>query len=300
MVVIETNLPIGEKRRGKVRDIYDLGDYLLLVSTDRISAFDVVLPTPIPCKGMVLNLMSKFWFDFFSKDVSSHLISSYASQIVWQFPELREYEDVLRYRAMLVKKCKVLPVECIVRGYITGSGWKSYLNSGMVSGIKLPEGLRESERLEEPIFTPTTKVDVGHDEEISFDEVVEMIGKDLAVKIRNLSIKLYIKARDFAKTRGVIIADTKFEFGISENGDVCLIDEVLTPDSSRFWFADSYEVGYPQKSYDKQFVRDYLNSLNWDKTYPGPVLPDEVVVKTSERYRNIYRTIIGEVCPCDI
>ncbi len=295
MEVIETNLPIGKLRRGKVRDVYDLGQYLLLVATDRISAFDVILPTAIPEKGVILTMMSRFWFDFFSRDVNHHLISSYASTIAWMFPELKEYEKELTGRVMLVKKCKVLPIECIVRGYITGSGWKSYLRDGVVSGVRLPEGLRESEKLEQPIFTPTTKAKVGHDQEISFDEVKDILGDPVAEQVRQLSIKLYCKARDYAESRGIIIADTKFEFGIDEDGQLCLVDEVLTPDSSRFWYKKDYKMGQSQKSFDKQFVRDYLNSLDWDKTPPGPKLPKDIVENTRKRYLEIYQRLIGEL-----
>ncbi len=294
MAVKETNFGVGVLRRGKVRDVYDLGEHLLLVATDRISAFDVILPTPIPDKGKILTMMSRFWFDFFSQDVRHHLVTSYASTIVWMYPELKDYEDVLRHRSMLVKKYKVLPVECIVRGYITGSGWKSYQKTGMVSGIKLPEGLKESQRLDPPLFTPTTKAQEGHDQEISFDDVVSMIGKELAETVRDLSIRLYSKSRDYAMSRGIIIADTKFEFGVDEQGNVYLVDEVLTPDSSRFWYAQDYQEGRPQQSFDKQFVRDYLNSLDWDKTPPGPELPEEIVENTRKRYLQIYSHLTGE------
>ncbi len=294
MVIKKTDFKVGAVRRGKVRDIYDLGDCLLLVATDRISAFDVILPTPIPDKGKILTMMSRFWFEFFSRDVRHHLISSYASTIVWMYPSLKEYEDVLKHRAMLVRKCKILPIECIVRGYLTGSGWRSYCRSGSISGIKLPAGLKESARLDPPLFTPTTKAEQGHDQEITFETVVEMLGRNLSEKIRDLSINLYLKARDYALSRGIIIADTKFEFGIDEEGEICLVDEVLTPDSSRFWYAQDYEEGRPQESFDKQFVRDYLNSLNWDKTPPGPELPEEVVENTRKRYIQIYTQLTGE------
>ncbi len=297
MVVMETDYRVGVKRQGKVRDVYDLGDYLLLVATDRISAFDVVMPTPIPDKGRILTAMSRFWFEFFSADVRHHLESSYAPVIVWRFPELKEVEGELSGRVMLVRKYRVLEIECIVRGYITGSGWKSYKETGMVSGIKLPEGLKESQRLDEPIFTPTTKAKVGHDQEISFDDVREMVGDALADKLKRLSIDLYSKAREYAESRGIIIADTKFEFGVDEEGELVLVDEVLTPDSSRFWYMDDYEEGRSQKSFDKQFVRDYLNSLNWDKTPPGPVLPDEIVENTRLRYLEIFQRLTGESLP---
>ena len=268
-------------RRGKVRDVYDLGDSLLVISTDRISCFDVILPTPIPEKGEVLTEISKFWFDFTSDIVENHLITS----DVEQYPGmLLEYKDILSGRSMLVKKAKPLPVECIVRGYLSGSGWKDYKNSGSVCGIKLPEGFKESDKLPEVIFTPSTKADVGHDENVSQDYVEKQIGKDIADKIKQLSIDVYTKARDYAEKRGIIIADTKFEFGIADD-KIILIDEVLTPDSSRFWPKDQYKTGQSQPSFDKQFVRDYLETLDWDKTPPGPVLPDEIVSKTTEKYR---------------
>ena len=297
MLVVDTNFNIGARRRGKVRDVYDLGDYLLLVATDRISAFDVVLPTPVPDKGRILTAMSRFWFEFFSGDVKHHLESSFAPVIVWRFPQLKDAEQELSGRAMLVKKYKVLEIECIVRGYITGSGWKSYKKTGMVSGLRLLEGLRESQRLEEPIFTPTTKAQVGHDEEISFDDVVSMIGKDMAERLKEKSIALYSRAREYAESRGIIIADTKFEFGVDEDGELVLVDEVLTPDSSRFWYMDEYEPGRPQKSFDKQFVRDYLNSLDWDKRPPGPELPEDIINNTRNRYLEIFQRLTGESLP---
>lgn len=297
MTLTQTKFNIGIKRQGKVRDVYDLGNALLLVATDRISAFDVILPTPIPDKGRILTAMSRFWFEFFSSEVKHHLISSYAPTITWMFPDLKPYEEQLQARVMLVRKYKVIPVECIVRGYITGSGWKSYRQKGEVSGIRLPGGLRESERLPEPLFTPTTKAEQGHDEEIGFDEVIRIAGEEVAHKIKDLSIALYSKARDYAESRGIIIADTKFEFGMDDSGEIYLIDEVLTPDSSRFWYLDDYEVGRPQKSFDKQFVRDYLNSLDWDKTPPGPELPGDIVKSTRQRYLEIYQRLTGEPLP---
>ncbi len=294
MAIKETNFDVGILRRGKVRDVYDLGEHLLLVTTDRISAFDVILPTPIPDKGKILTMMSRFWFDFFSEDIKHHLVTSYSSTIVWMYPELKKYEDILKNRSMLVRKYKVLPIECIVRGYITGSGWKSYKRTGMISGIKLPSGLKESQRLEPPLFTPTTKAEQGHDQEITFEDVVLMIGRELAEKIRDISIKLYSKARDYALSRGIIIADTKFEFGLDEDENIYLVDEVLTPDSSRFWYVEDYEEGRSQKSFDKQFVRDYLNSLDWDKAPPGPEVPADVVENTRGRYIQIYNHLTGE------
>ncbi len=298
MAVIQTGFDIGSLRRGKVRDIYDLGDKILLVATDRISAFDVVLPTPIPDKGKVLTMMSRFWFEFFSSAIKTHIITTYASEIVWLYPGLREYEEDLTQRSMLVKKLKPLPVECIVRGYITGSGWKSYQKTGRVSAIELPGGLKESQKLSGPLFTPTTKTEEGHDEEISFAQVESMIGKELAGLVRDKSIELYSKARDYAFSRGIIIADTKFEFGLDENGQLYLIDEALTPDSSRFWKVDEYQEGRPQKSYDKQYIRDYLNTLDWDKTPPGPQLPDEIVNASRDKYIEILRRLTGERGVC--
>ena len=267
-------------RSGKVREIYDLGDSLLFIATDRISAFDCILPTPIPDKGKVLTKVSLFWFDYLKNVVENHLITA----DVEKFPEpLSAYAAELDGRSMIVKKAEVLPVECIVRGYLAGSGWKEYQKNGTVTGIKLPDGLLESSELPEPIFTPSTKAESGHDINISFDETVEIIGKELAEKVRDVSLKLYSKARDHAKSRGIILADTKFEFGLAD-GNLILIDEVLTPDSSRFWPLDSYGPGKSQPSFDKQFVRDYLSSLDWDKEPPAPELPGEIVEKTREKY----------------
>ncbi|MEE9213549.1 MAG: phosphoribosylaminoimidazolesuccinocarboxamide synthase [Thermodesulfobacteriota bacterium] len=283
-IVMQTDFDgAGNPKRGKVRDIYDLGDKLLLVVTDRISAFDVILPNGIPNKGMVLNQISKFWFRQTMDLIPNHFLSSDVND----YPELfHKYSDVLNGRSMLVKKTKPLPVECIVRGYISGSGWKDYKNSQSVCGINLPDGLVESSKLDKPIFTPSTKAEEGeHDENITFEKTVELIGKELAEKVKNISISLYSKARDIADDKGIIIADTKFEFGIDNtNGELILIDEALTPDSSRFWPKDQYKPGGSQPSFDKQFVRDYLSSIDWDKTPPGPELPEEVVKKTSEKY----------------
>lgn len=283
-VVMRTDFEgLKSPRRGKVRDIYDLGDKLLIVATDRISAFDVVLPEGIPGKGRVLNLISKYWFDQTNDIVENHLIST----DVDDYPEVfRKYGNVLQGRSMLVKKTRPIPVECIVRGYITGSGWKEYRKSKSVCGIQLPEGLVESSKLETPIFTPSTKAEEGaHDENITFERASELVGRELAEKLRDLSVALYSRARDIAEKKGIIIADTKFEFGIDEEtGNLVLIDEALTPDSSRFWPKDEYKPGGSQKSFDKQFVRDYLESLNWDKNPPAPSLPRDVVQKSSEKY----------------
>lgn len=283
-VVMQTEFSgVGSPKRGKVRDIYDLGDKLLIVASDRISAFDVVLPEGIPGKGRVLNQISKYWFGKTGDIIQNHLIST----DVDDYPEeFQKYRDVLEGRSMLVRKTKPLPVECIVRGYITGSGWKEYQRDGSVCGIPLPDGLVESSKLENPIFTPSTKAEEGeHDENITFERAAELIGMELAEKVRDISIALYSRARDIAEEKGIIIADTKFEFGIDEGtGDLILIDEALTPDSSRFWPKDEYKPGGSQKSFDKQFVRDYLSSINWDKNPPAPSLPPEVLEKSSEKY----------------
>jgi len=276
--------------RGKVRDLYDLGDSLLMVATDRISAFDVVMPNPIPGKGRILTQMSRFWFQEMEGVVDNHLITA----DVEQFPASCEpYADVLKDRSMLVRKAKPLPAECIVRGYVTGSGWKSYLESGTICDMELPEGLQESDQLAEPLFTPSTKADLGeHDVNISFDQLEDMVGKDLAAQVKDLSIAIYNKALGIAKAAGIIIADTKFEFGLMD-GDLLLIDEVLTPDSSRFWPADTYKPGGPQRSFDKQYLRDYLLSLNWDKRPPAPELPPEVVENTRRKYEEALRRLTG-------
>jgi len=278
---LNTDFPkLNFKNRGKVRDLYDLGEYFLIVATDRLSAFDVVLPNPIPRKGEVLTQISKYWFEQLKDVINNHIISF----DVEDFPkECQEYKEALEGRSMLVRKAKPLPVECIVRGYITGSGWKDYQKTGMVSGIKLPEGLKESQKLPEPIFTPSTKAEVGHDETIDFATTISMIGEKTANKIKEAAIALYKKAEQIADKKGIIIADTKFEFGFF-NDEIILIDEVLTPDSSRFWPKDDYQIGRGQKSFDKQYVRDYLLALKWDQKPPAPVLPDDVIQKTSEKY----------------
>jgi len=267
--------------RGKVRDIYDLGDRLLIVATDRISAFDVVLPTPIPDKGKILTLMTLFWLDFLKDIIENHLITA----DVEKYPdELKPYKEILKDRSMIVYKTKVIPIECIVRGYITGSAMKEYKKTGKVCGISLPLGLKEADKLPEPIFTPSTKAEKGqHDINITFEKMVKLIGKDIAEKLRDISLKLYKKASDYAEKRGIIIADTKFEFGII-NGKILLIDEVLTPDSSRFWPKDEYEPGKPQKSFDKQFIRDWLKSIGWTDKEPPPEIPSDIVQKTREKY----------------
>ncbi|MBQ9787052.1 MAG: phosphoribosylaminoimidazolesuccinocarboxamide synthase [Lentisphaeria bacterium] len=288
--LLGTELPgIKLVNRGKVRDIYDLGDALLFVATDRLSAFDVVMPTGVPRKGEVLTQISLFWFDLL-KDVPNHLISA----DVTTREELKPYAKDLQGRSLIVKKAKVLPVECIVRGYLVGSGWKDYQKTGEVSGLKLRAGYKQASKLDEPLFTPSTKAAVGdHDEAISFEGVAEIIGAEKAAKVRDLALHIYTTARDYAAKRGIIVADTKFEFG-EIDGEVILIDEVLTPDSSRFWPADQYVEGTSPVSLDKQFVRDYLESLDWDKNPPAPALPDEVVEKTSAKYLDAYRMLSGK------
>ncbi|HVN47792.1 MAG TPA: phosphoribosylaminoimidazolesuccinocarboxamide synthase [Bacteroidota bacterium] len=291
-VVTQTNLPgLHLKNRGKVRDLYDFGDSLLIVATDRISAFDVVMNEGIPFKGKVLTQISDFWFEQTKHIVPNHLRSS----IVYDFPsDCRPYWDVLNDRSMWVKKTKPLPVECIVRGYLSGSGWMEYQKQKSVCGITLRDGLLESSKLSEPIFTPTTKEDVGkHDENISFAQMINLIGKEAAEKVRALSIAVYSYGAAYAETKGIIIADTKFEFGLDENENIILIDEVLTPDSSRFWPRDRYQAGRGQESYDKQFVRDYLLSIDFNKKPPAPKLPDDVVFKTSALYLEALKKLSG-------
>ena len=277
-------------RQGKVRDMYDLGDALLMVATDRISAFDVVMPNPIPGKGRILTQMSMFWFEVMKGLIPNHLITA----DVDRFPQAcHPYADKIRDRSMLVRKAEPLSVECIVRGYLSGSGWKSYLESGRICEMRLPKGLIESDRLPEPMFTPSTKADIGaHDENISFKQVEDILGKTLAARLRDVSLAIYKKAVEFAEPRGMIIADTKFEFGLIDD-ELVLIDEILTPDSSRFWSKDTYRPGGPQKSFDKQYVRDYLLSLGWDKRPPAPELPPEVVENTRRKYDEALHRLTG-------
>ena len=276
---------------GKVRDIYDVGDSLVLVTSDRISAFDCVLPNTIPYKGEVLNRISAFWFDFCKDIIPNHMISINNSDMTEDF-QTAEFHD----RCMLVKKLKMLPIECIVRGYITGSGWESYQKNGSVCGIKLPEGLRESEKLPTPIYTPTTKATEGHDEHISFEQTAQLIGEDLATQCRDKSIEIYSKCAEYALSRGIIIADTKFEFGVDEDGKtIVLANEVLTPDSSRFWPADEYAVGRSQKSFDKQYLRDWLKNSGWNKQPPAPELPEDVIKVTSEKYLEAFRLLTSGI-----
>lgn len=293
-ILLQTEFPdLTLFARGKVRDLYAIEGKLLFVATDRISAFDYVLGTGIPEKGRVLTQLSLFWFDFLKDVVRNHLITA----DVDQYPQpLRKYAEQLRGRSMLVKKAQMIDIECVARGYLSGSGWKEYQKTGAVCGIKLPAGLKESDKLPEPIFTPATKAVTGHDENISFDEMVKHTGRELAEQLRDLTLKIYSTAADYAAGRGIIIADTKFEFGRTEEGLV-LADEVLTPDSSRFWPADKYHPGRAQESYDKQFVRDYLEDIKWNKQPPAPSLPDDVARKTSEKYIQAYRTLAGRELP---
>ncbi|KAA0893547.1 phosphoribosylaminoimidazolesuccinocarboxamide synthase [Oryzomonas rubra] len=289
--VLQTNFPgLNLIARGKVRDIYDLGDTLLLVTSDRISAFDVIMNEPIPDKGFVLTQISAFWFRQMEDIVKNHIIST----DVADYPAAcRPYADVLAGRSMLVKKAKPLPAECIVRGYVSGSGWKAYKDTGSICGIKLPAGLQESDQLPEPIFTPSTKAELGtHDENISFEKMAEICGRELAEQARDYTIRIYTRARDLAAQKGIIIADTKFEFGVYE-GELIIIDECMTPDSSRFWPKDLYKPGGQQPSFDKQFLRDYLETLDWGKTAPAPPLPAEIIEKTAEKYREALFRIAG-------
>jgi phosphoribosylaminoimidazole-succinocarboxamide synthase len=290
MATTKTDLPgVKLHGRGKVRDIYDLGEHLLIVATDRLSAFDVVLPTPIPNKGKVLTQMSAFWFERFKDFVPNHLISTDVND----YPRnLHQFRDQLEGRSMLVRRAKVFPVECVARGYLTGSGLKDYMKTGSVCGIRLPAGLRESDRLPQPIFTPATKAETGHDENISEEQAATIIGKDTVQRLKELTLSLYSRGVEYALTRAIIICDTKFEFGLL-NGKITIVDEMLTPDSSRFWPADQYSPGKPQPSFDKQFVRDYLEKIGWNKQPPAPELPDEIVQATSSKYIEALRSLTG-------
>ncbi|MEX0737129.1 MAG: phosphoribosylaminoimidazolesuccinocarboxamide synthase [Bacteroidota bacterium] len=292
-VITQTKFPgLTLLNRGKVRDIYDFGDSLLIVATDRISAYDVIMPNGIPYKGKVLTQISGFWFAMMEDIVPNHLISN----LTYDFPPAcKPYWRALEDRSMLVRKAKPLPVECVVRGYLSGSGWVEYQKSGTICGIKLPPGLVESQKLPEPIFTPATKEEVGtHDENISFDRMVERIGHETAKKVRDLSISIYQRAARFAESKGILLADTKMEFGIDGNGAIMIIDELLTPDSSRFWPKDRYQPGRGQESFDKQFVRDYLNSVAFNRKPPGPTLPEDVVLKTSALYLEALKRLSGK------
>jgi phosphoribosylaminoimidazole-succinocarboxamide synthase len=290
-ILIRLNLPgITKLKSGKVREIFDLGDRLLMVASDRLSAFDVVMPNGIPRKGEVLTQISFFWFERFARLVPNHLLAGADDPLPAQ---LQPFADTLARRSMIVKKAQPLAIECVVRGYLAGSGWKEYKKWKTVCGLKLPPGLKESSELPEPIFTPATKAETGHDENISFEQAANIVGDGLALEVRDLSLKLYKDARAYARQRGIIIADTKFEFGLFD-GKLILIDEVLTPDSSRFWPAAHYAPGKSQPSFDKQFVRDYLETLDWNKTPPGPMLPPEVVAKTSAKYVEAYERLTGK------
>jgi phosphoribosylaminoimidazole-succinocarboxamide synthase len=289
-IISKTELPLKIFKKGKVRDVYEIEDNLLLIVTDRISAFDYVLKEPIPNKGICLTQISKFWFDFFKNDVNSHMIYSNINE----FPELlRDFKDVLFGRSMVVKKAKVFPIECIVRGYISGSAWKSYKKEKNVCGIKLKNGIQESEKFDNPLFTPSTKEESGHDINISFEKMEKIIGKKDANRIKELSLLMYNKGADYARKKGIIIADTKFEFGKIDD-EIIIVDEVLTPDSSRFWPADKYEIGTSQPSFDKQYVRDYLTSTGWDKNSKPPELPDEIIIETQKKYVEAYEAITGK------
>ncbi|MEF8848130.1 MAG: phosphoribosylaminoimidazolesuccinocarboxamide synthase [Candidatus Thermoplasmatota archaeon] len=289
--ITEINLPFKQFKKGKVRDVYEVNDEkLLLVMSDRISAYDHVLHELIPNKGVCLTQLSAFWFNFFKEDIESHMISA----DVEEFPEdIKRYKDRIKGRSMLVKKADVFPVECIVRGYISGSAWRSYQDNGKVCGIELQEGMKESEKFEEPLFTPSTKAETGHDVNISFEKMKELIGDENAEKLKNLSLTMYKKGSEYARKKGIIIADTKFEFGKIDD-EIIVVDEVLTPDSSRFWPADEYQPGKKQPSFDKQYVRDYLTDTGWDKNSSPPNLPEEVIEGTKKRYLEAYEKITGE------
>jgi len=289
-IISKTDLPLKIFKKGKVRDVYGIEDNLLLIVTDRISAFDFVLKEPIPQKGICLNQISKFWFDFFNDDVGNHMISADVNE----FPEkIREYNDVLFGRSMIVKKAKVFPIECIVRGYISGSAWKSYQKDKTVCGIKLKKGMQESEKFDNPLFTPSTKEDSGHDINISYEKMEKIIGKKDAIRIKELSLLMYNKGAEYARKKGIIIADTKFEFGKIDD-KIIIVDEVLTPDSSRFWPLNKYEPGRSQPSYDKQYVRDYLISINYNRQPPGPAFPDDIISNTRKKYLEALTQLTGD------
>lgn len=289
-IIVETDLPgIERYATGKVRDVYRLDDRLLIVATDRISAFDYVLPTGIPDKGKVLTQLSIFWFDFLRDITPTHFLTADPEKFPAPLPDFRTQ---LEGRSMLVKKARMIEIECVARGYLAGSGWKEYKQHGAVCGISLPAGLRESDKLPEPIFTPATKAQTGHDENVSFETVATLVGTDLANRLRDLTLEIYCKAATYAQSRGILIADTKFEFGFVEE-QLVLGDEVLTPDSSRFWPSEEYEPGGPQSSYDKQYVRDYLESIRWTKQPPAPSLPTDVAARTSQKYKEAFRVLTG-------
>jgi phosphoribosylaminoimidazole-succinocarboxamide synthase len=289
-VLLETNLPLPLRVKGKVRDVYDAGNHLLFVASDRISAFDCVLASGIPCKGHVLTQMSLFWFDFLRDTIPSHLVTG---QVASYPRRLSKYKRRLEGRSMLVKKADMIEVECVARGYLAGSGWKEYASQGTICGIPLPAGLQDGDRLPQPIFTPATKAQKGHDVNVPFKYVADLLGVELAGDLRDLTLEIYQRAADYAFDRKIILADTKFEFGFIK-GQLVLADEALTPDSSRYWPADTYRPGGPQFSFDKQYVRDYLETLKWDKRPPAPVLPQEIVQKTSEKYQEAYLRLTGQ------
>lgn len=297
-IVWQTSLPGNDDlkffNRGKVRDVYEADAYLLIVTTDRLSAFDVVLPDAIPYKGAVLTALSAFWFNLIKDITATHFITADFGQIASKIPAVSKYKKELEGRTMLAKKVKIFPVECIIRGYLAGSGWKEYTKTQSVCGIKLPPGLKESERLKEPVFTPSTKAISGHDENISFEKMVEIIGKKDAEELKQRSLKIYEQAHQYALSKGIIICDTKLEWGKTDRNEIILADELLTPDSSRFWPVDSYAPGKGQPSFDKQFVRDYLESINWNKTPPAPELPEEIIEKTTQKYIEAHRKLTGK------
>jgi phosphoribosylaminoimidazole-succinocarboxamide synthase len=288
-VVLQTNLEGVPVKRGKVRDVYDLGERLLIAATDRISAYDVVMPNGIPDKGRLLTGLSLFWFDFLAAVTPNHLVTA---DVALMGPAVAAHAGQFAGRSMLCRKAKVFPIECVVRGYLAGSGWKEYQKSGTVCGVALPAGLKQCDRLPQPIFTPATKAETGHDENVSFEEAARVIGEGDAGTLRDRSLAVYAKAAEYARGKGIIIADTKFEWGVAD-GRVILVDEVLTPDSSRFWPTDAYEPGHDQPSFDKQFLRNYLDTLDWDKTPPGPTLPEDIVARTRAKYVEAYERLTG-------
>lgn len=292
-IVLQTQLPLKLFKRGKVRDVYEVNDMLLIVATDRISAFDVVMPNGVPHKGRILNMLSAFWFNFTKKIIPNHVVTTEVKEIISKTGLLQEYEEMLKNRTMLTKKTKPIGVECVVRGYLAGSGWKEYREKNSICGIKLPQGLKESARIPFPIFTPSTKAETGHDVNITEEKMMELVGEKIGREIKEKSLKIYEYCCEYAEQRGIIIADTKFEFGI-DNEKVILIDEILTPDSSRFWSKDNYAPGRSQDSFDKQYLRDWLENIKWNKQPPAPILPEEIVKKTTEKYLEAYRKIIGK------
>ncbi|HOG23271.1 MAG TPA: phosphoribosylaminoimidazolesuccinocarboxamide synthase [Candidatus Omnitrophota bacterium] len=292
--ILETHLPLPRIAVGKVRDIYGVGsDKLLIITTDRLSAFDVVMPTPVPLKGKVLNQITLFWQNYFRDVIPQHIITADVDEMSLPDEVIKNFRHEIEGRSMLVRKAQPLEIECVVRGYITGSGWKDYQKTGMVCGHKLLPGMKQCEKFPEPLFTPSTKSKAGHDVNIDFGEAIRIVGKDVAMQVRDLTVALYKKGQEYAASKGIIIADTKFEFGIRD-GEIILIDEILTPDSSRFWPADQYETGHDQPSFDKQIVRNYLETLAWDKRPPGPELPPDIIEKTTAAYCEIFKRLTGK------